>query len=129
VTDETRNGWQDILIIDDEAPIQALIADILRDEGYAVRTVSSGPEAFAALAAQRPALVLLDVLMPVMPGEDVSAAIRRHDPTLPIMLISASSSRAMAMVKAGLAERFLAKPFELDDLLACVQRFLPSPAT
>jgi CheY-like chemotaxis protein len=128
VTDETRNGWQDILIIDDEAPIRETIADILLDIGYSVRCAANGTEAFMALVTRRPALVLLDVMMPTQEGEDVSAAIRRHDPTLPIVLISASPNRATAMVAAGLAERFIAKPFELDDLLACVQRFVPLTA-
>jgi CheY-like chemotaxis protein len=129
LSDQTCTAWHDILVIDDEAPIREAIADILTDAGYIVRCAANGTEAFMTLLMQRPALVLLDVMMPVLEGEAVSAAIRRYDPTLPIVLISASPSRATALMQSGQAERFIAKPFDIDDLLVCVQRFVPPAKT
>lgn len=114
----------DILIVDDEVEIIHLLRDILIDEGYEVRTARNGAEALRSVASTFPALVLLDYSLPDMTGAEVLRRLRGagHD-DLPVVMMSAGT-RVEAMRLPGIAA-FLAKPFDLDAVIGCVQRILP----
>lgn len=115
-----------ILVIDDDLAVLEMISSVLDDEGYLIRTAPSGPDGLAAIAASPPALVLLDWMMPRMQGDEVLRRIRAG-PGRPIPVVILSANGDASTLLAEGADAFLAKPFDLDDLLACVARYLPRP--
>ena len=116
-----------VLVVDDVALNVKLLADLLAVKGYRICSATSGAEALAVLAAERPDLVLLDVMMPGMSGYDVCRAIRA-DPAnamLPVVLVTALDpveERAKGL-DAG-ADDFLSKPVSQAELLARVRSLL-----
>ena len=114
---------QTILVAEDEESIAGLLRALLEDEGYRVVVAGDGREALDRLAAQRPHLVLSDVMMPRLDGRGLACAMAA-DPeyrAIPLVLMSAAG-RAQA---AGVPHAaFLPKPFDLDALLATVGRLV-----
>ena len=115
-----------ILVIDDDTMVGGLITEVLTDEGHIVLAVESGAGALSAITAHLPALCLLDSRMPHMNGMEVIEHLHAHGfVDLPIVVMTASPQDAELMRTAGFA--CLDKPFDLDALLACVNRYV-SPA-
>jgi CheY-like chemotaxis protein len=113
-----------VLVVDDQTEIVDLIVDFLRDEGYNVYGVTDGVSALAAIEAHPPALILLDMFMPHMTGIELWEYLQRqHLATIPVVLMTASPSAAENLLAQG-ATGYLAKPFDLDQLLACVARYV-----
>jgi two-component system OmpR family response regulator len=112
-----------ILVADDDLATADLLAEVLEDEGYAVQRVTTGPEALAVLLADRLDLVLLDLYLPGMSGVDIMEAAHVGGIDVPIVIITASSLAIDGMTPTG-ARATLLKPFELDDLLACVAQHI-----
>src|SRR5271155_4754372 len=79
----------DILVVDDEADIRELVAGILSDEGYAVRTAADSEEALASLRARKPSLIVLDIWMQGggMDGLELLDLVKTLDADLPIIMI------------------------------------------
>jgi len=115
-----------ILVVDDEPDIVEMLQSLLEIEGFAVSTATGGAQALAALA-ERPALVLLDIMMPDMDGHAVLAAIRaRHDQAaLPVLMVTARNDVVDigAALDAG-ANGFVVKPFEMENLLRTLRAVL-----
>ena len=82
----------EILFAEDDADIRKWVAVALETEGYIVRTVPDGEAALAAYAAQRPDLLMLDIMMPKRDGVSVCAEIRRRDAALPILMLTARTA-------------------------------------
>jgi len=113
----------DILVADDEPHIVALLAELLTDAGYRVRTASNGRAALTAVQKQMPALILLDTMMPVHSGLEVVRILRAQGyHQLPIIMMSAVRL-AEPLNRTG-ATDFLAKPFLLVEVLACVEHYI-----
>jgi CheY-like chemotaxis protein len=109
-----------VLVVDDDPDILEAICDILDSEGYRVTRARHGAEALERLQAERPSLILLDLMMPVMDGLAFANALRerRLDPEIPIVVISADGNPQKA---ASIGARgFLAKPFDIEALLSHV---------
>lgn len=109
-----------ILVVDDEHPIREMLRNVLEVEGYSVRTAHDGEDGIRALREQRPCLILLDLVMPKMNGNEFLRAIRR-DPemaSIPVVLISASDELRYGQRPAPM----LTKPFHLTTLLHTVKR-------
>jgi CheY-like chemotaxis protein len=118
-----------ILIVDDDADIRFVISELLSDEGYTVAQAANGREALIYLQTAKPlpCVILLDMMMPLMNGWDFLHA-RQRDRVLqaiPVVLISAFRELAEAAAPLGV-QGALAKPLDLDRLLATVQQYCPS---
>lgn len=110
-----------VLVVDDDRSILDTVEAILEGEGHQVVTASGGREALALARTWQPTLVLLDMRMPVMDGWAVARALREAGSTIPIVVMTAAESAKRWADEIGAAGH-LAKPFELDDLIACVAR-------
>ena len=117
----------DILVVDDEADIRDLVAAILEDDGYAVRTAPNAEAALAALRTRKPALIILDIWMAGngLDGMELLDRVQTLDPDLPVIMISGHGNieTAVSAIKRG-AYDFIEKPFKSDRLLLVVQRAL-----
>jgi CheY-like chemotaxis protein len=112
-----------ILVVDDDESIRAFVSVALTDEGYTVVTATNGVAALEAVRLQRPMVILLDMRMPVMDGWEFSRAYHTTPPPhAPIIVVTAARDAAGRAAQIQ-AEGYLAKPFELDDLLAMVGRY------
>jgi len=115
----------DILITDDERDIRELISDILQDEGYTTRLAGTSDECMAQIAAEVPALMILDIWLKDsnMDGIDILKAVKREHPGVPIVIISGHGNIeiAVAAIKQG-AYDFIEKPFNIDQLLVVIRR-------
>jgi two-component system, sensor histidine kinase and response regulator len=115
-----------LLIVDDVPDNLFLVRTILEEEGYEIVTSSNGQEALKIIETEPPDLVLLDVMMPVMDGYEVTRRMRamKDLPFIPILLITAYD-RANAVKGLDLgADEFIRKPIEADELLARVRSLL-----
>jgi two-component system, NtrC family, nitrogen regulation response regulator NtrX len=114
-----------ILIVDDERDIRELISDILRDEGYVTRLAGNSDECMAAINAEPPALMILDIWLKDsrMDGIDILKAVKRDNPDVPVVIISGHGNIeiAVAAIKQG-AYDFIEKPFNIDQLMVVVSR-------
>lgn len=112
-----------VLVVDDDPDILDALSEILEAEGYDVQRARNGREALQRLEQGLPALVLLDLMMPVMDGWEFA---RSLDPGArpPIIVLSADRNVSAKAKEIG-ALGWLAKPFELSDLLAAVRRVVP----
>src|ERR1700756_2700841 len=121
-----RNGTgADILVVDDEADIRELVAGILQDEGFSVRTAQDSDAALAAIRARKPSLLILDIWMQGggMDGLELLDMVKELDPDLPAVMISGHGNieTAVSAIKRG-AYEFLEKPFKSDRLLLVIER-------
>lgn len=119
-----------ILVVEDDESIRLLVSEVLRDDGYQVREASNGLEALKQVSSKRPDLIVLDLMMPVMDGWQFVEACR-HEPgcnDVPIVVTSASHDlpRTADRLRALGVRTCLAKPFDIDGLLALVERYAPS---
>ena len=114
-----------VLIVDDDPSLRRTLELRLREEGFRVLVADSGEAALAALAVERPALVVTDLRMPGMDGLALFAAVRRDFPLLPVIILTAHGTipDAVAAVRRGVFG-YLTKPFEAQALLAQVRRAL-----
>ena len=121
------NDQAKVLVVDDTPANVKLLADLLAIKGYAVATASSGEEALAKVEAEKPDLILLDVMMPGMSGYDVCRQLRADAETalLPIVLVTSLDPQQERIkgIASG-ADDFLAKPINQPELFARVQSLL-----
>ena len=113
-----------ILVIDDDSGIRDSLAECMAAEGFAVATAINGQDGLERLRRERPGLVVVDLVMPVMNGHQFVAAVRA-DPALrdlPVVLMTGATPRSGHPQPA--VDALLPKPFELEELIAVVKRFL-----
>ena len=110
-----------ILVVDDDPSILATVSEILEFEGYAVATASNGAEALEQIERRPPSLVLLDMRMPVLDGWGVARHLSEQGKRLPIVVMTAAQDARRWAEEIG-AAGYVAKPFDLTDLLDKVER-------
>ena len=113
-----------ILVVDDEQSYRDALSVALQREGFLVETAADGPEAIARFDATRPALVLLDVMLPKISGIDVCRELRTRS-RVPIIMVTAKTSEIDAVVGLEVgADDYVSKPFRLRELIARVRAAL-----
>jgi two-component system phosphate regulon response regulator OmpR len=113
-----------ILVVEDDPTLRRIIREVLEDEGFTVESTPNGSEAVRLARHRKPALVVLDMVLPGANGSVVAGAIREaHGAAPPILLISADAGARRKARHVG-AFAFLAKPLELDELIAAVRQGL-----
>ncbi|MDP9473254.1 MAG: response regulator [Chloroflexota bacterium] len=105
-----------ILVVDDDGLLCGLLHDVLSEEGYEVRCAHHGVAALEEIGRSLPDLVLTDVQMPYLDGIGLLGCLEERSLNVPVVLMSAMRPR---VVPVGVA--FVAKPFDLDDLLVTVE--------
>ncbi len=117
----------DILVVDDEPDIRALIGDILEDEGHGVRMAWDSDTALGEIEKAAPDLVILDIWLKDsrLDGIDILKRVKRDNPAIPIVIISGHGNIeiAVAAIKQG-AYDFIEKPFNIDQLMVVIGRAL-----
>jgi len=120
----------EILVVEDDEAIRGLVSEVLRDEGYEVGEAANGLEALQYVNKRRPDLIVLDLMMPVMDGWAFVERCRSHPccSDVPIVVTSASHDlpRTAERLRSYGVRTCLAKPFDVDGLLALVERYAPS---
>ena len=118
-----------ILLIDDDIIVRQTIANVLTDAGYEVVSAPDGVTGMRAYRRSRPDLVITDIIMPDQEGIQTLMEIHKVDPTAKVIAISGggrtSNQRILDVARTMGASDTLAKPFDLEDLLRVVQRWLP----
>jgi CheY-like chemotaxis protein len=120
-SDDTR----DVLVVEDDDAIRELLKELLEEAGFRVIRAANGLEALASLRAGRaPRVILLDLAMPVMDGLEFRTT-QRRDPslaTIPVVVMSASDGIEQRISEMQV-DGYLPKPFELQALLATLNRY------
>ena len=104
-----------ILIIDDDASISDMLSEALSEKDYAVQTAYSGTEALMLLSQSKPDLILLDLMLPGLSGEELLPKIKE----IPVIVVSAKAdvTDKVGLLLGGAAD-YITKPFDLQELLA-----------
>lgn len=116
-----------VLVVDDEVPIAELVAEVLREEGYTVRIAHDGASALLDISMHCPGLVILDVAMPVLVGDELLRYLRRNGyDTLPVIMMTAGANPEVYYAHG--ATEVLPKPFDLNVLVDKVTTLLSQEA-
>ena len=114
-----------VLVVDDESNITDLVATVLRYEGFEVQTAATGRDALKAVTAFRPALVVLDIMLPDLDGFEVQRQLADNGGKIPVVFLTAKDGtedkiRGLTMG----ADDYVTKPFSLEELVARVRAVL-----
>jgi CheY-like chemotaxis protein len=116
-----------ILLAEDEKDVALVTATPLMKMGYDVVIAADGEEAFTLIRKHRPDLILLDYLMPVIDGEEVSRRIRKDEQLkdIPIIIITASQAKHFShFLEESKINDFLIKPFQIEDLINKIKKII-----
>lgn len=120
---EPQKPKAEILVVDDQPEITELVADTLCEEGYVVRAAHDGASALAAIRQRRPDLLILDLAMPILGGDQVLQCLRSEGAAdLPVILMTAE--RAPERYRCLGADEIMRKPFDIAAMVRAVERFL-----
>ena len=119
-----------VLVIEDEAILRCMLTAVLGDEGFDVRAAANGREGLQILARWQPAIIVLDLHMPVMDGPSFCAEQRRSSSlaAIPVLLVSAAldlKRQATTLETAG----SIAKPYDVDELIRTVNQIIATERT
>ena len=116
-----------IMVVDDDEDVREIVRMLFEADGYRVLTAADGLEAWRAISlGERPAVILLDLMMPHMDGEQFLHKLRTSTlGSVPVVIMSGHTS-ARERARQLRAADCLTKPFDLDELLRTVDRFLPA---
>jgi DNA-binding response OmpR family regulator len=113
-----------IMIIDDEIDIGESLATVLESEGYHAEAFANGFKAIEKMKVQKPDLLIVDVMMPKPKGVEVVRLVKEDSVlrNIPIMMMSASKEPVPLTEEKW--DRFVRKPFEMDELLAAIEELI-----
>ena len=113
-----------LLVVEDEPHLLSCLAEALREDGYAVDEASDGEDGLAKAMMWDYNLIVLDVMMPVMDGFQVLERLRLHKKTPILMLTARHGTKDRVRGLDGGADDYLAKPYELPELLARIRALI-----
>ena len=116
-----------ILVVEDDFDLRQTILWTLKDEGHEVEEAADGGEAVERALQRKPALVLLDMGLPVIDGYGVATKLRSQYGDRILIVTMTADGRAVEKARRIAAAGYLNKPFELDDLIAIVRRMIGDP--
>ncbi|HEY7780730.1 MAG TPA: response regulator [Ktedonobacterales bacterium] len=117
----------DVLLVEDDPDLREAMAWLFEDEGIPLRLANGGEQALAQVAAAMPALVLLDLTMPGLQPADLVRRLRGDPRTARIPIVVLSAARDVAVRARALgADGAVAKPYDVDDLVRVVRKYLPA---
>lgn len=127
--DTAAPGAVVVLIAEDERPIAEVLVAVVAEAGYTPLLAAHGRQALELARAQRPALVISDLMMPYLDGAELIAALRGDaardgHAAVPVILVTAAS---VVYARAARADAVLLKPFDLTQVEALLHRFLDDP--
>ena len=116
-----------VLAVDDDAAVGATVYEVLSEWGYIVRTASGGTQALSLIPTFKPDVVLLDVMMSGLSGDEVLDRLHAEYPGIPVVMVTAiaDAARARALLYRG-AFDFIPKPFDLTVLQRAVDAAIVS---
>ena len=116
---------EEILIVEDDVDISGLLKRILEDAGYETKQAYSGTEALLCCEKKQPDLIMLDLMLPGMTGEELLLTLREGGCDIPVLVLSARSSLQdkVTLLKEG-ADDYITKPFEPEEMTARVEAAL-----
>jgi two-component system phosphate regulon response regulator PhoB len=119
-----------ILAVDDDKDILEVLQYILEDSGYEVETLANGQDIFDTINQNPPDLILLDIMLGNLDGRDLCRKVKTNKETrnIPVILISASHDVSQSLNQIGAPDDFIAKPFDIDELLGSISRQLNAAA-
>jgi two-component system OmpR family response regulator len=113
-----------ILVVDDEPNIAELLSVALRFEGYDVSVAATGGEALELVRTYRPHLVMLDVMLPDLDGNEVGRRLRQAGEQVPIVFLTARDTTEDKVEGLSLGDDYVTKPFSIEELMARVGAIL-----
>jgi DNA-binding response OmpR family regulator len=117
-------GTQTVLVVEDESSIASFVALYLKNAGYGVKTAATGNEALTDVAAETPALIVLDLMLPDIDGIEVCRRIRKSS-DVPILMLTARDEDVDKIIGLEVgADDYLTKPFNPRELVARVKSIL-----
>jgi two-component system OmpR family response regulator len=114
-----------VLVVDDEPNIVDVISMALRFEGFEVESAANGADAIAAVAARKPAVIVLDVMLPDIDGFEVARRIAAESPSTPVLFLTArdgTDDKVRGLTLGG--DDYMTKPFSLEELVARIRAVL-----
>jgi len=114
-----------VLVVEDEEAVGEILADVLADAGYEVRRARNGREGLRLIGAWLPQVIILDLMMPMMDGFTFRAEQRRlggREAAVPVIVLS-GAREMRARTRELQAVEAISKPFDLDDVVAAVERW------
>jgi CheY-like chemotaxis protein len=118
-----------ILVVDDDWQMREVLQQVLESEGFVVETATDGRQALERVARTRPALLLLDMGLPLVDGFGVAAGLRKLYADPPPIIVITADGRAAEKAQRVQAAAYLSKPFDLDRLCTVVWRSLGARLT
>ncbi len=119
-----------ILYIEDDRPVINLVSEALKQAGYKVAGALTGQKGLAIMREHKPAVLLLDLMMPGVSGWDVYEEMKSDEQLadIPVIVITARVPESGLTIVKGLppVDEYITKPFNITQLIRSVQRFLPS---
>jgi DNA-binding response OmpR family regulator len=120
---------QTVLVVEDEASIASFVAAYLKNAGYTVKTTPSGNEALRIVDSDKPALVVLDLMLPDLDGVEVCKRIRQHS-DMPVLMLTARDEDVDKIIGLEVgADDYMTKPFNPRELVARVRAILRRSVT
>ena len=124
-----KNAKTKILVVDDDPNIMRTIRDRLEKNGYDVITASNGRDGLEMALDEKPDVVLLDIIMPIMDGHEMLEALRRQpfgeEPSV-IMFTARSQAQDVSRANASGIDDYVVKPFDLGELLERIETVVES---